>query len=330
MYTTSSLHVHVFFFPRTTTNYQPRRQARSLFYLIDCLCFTDENARKAGFVGIAIGRRVERKSLSLMLLKFNMHLIGNVMPIRLRSCHVVYPSPALYYLIWPVVRYIIGKEQRLRWILHNGAEERIIHDLEGYRFHRARLPKEVGGDLEVDTHQWVADRSVKESFVAVVASAEEENAKDVLLKHAASPQGSAQAAELPLEIVGSSNFVMEQHSTEESDIEATKANIISQFNSQLLASSLTNPGGRGDASIGTSGAHASSASSDATCNASDLARKVLHQLPSDELDDFFKTMEKSTGSNEAGEQVHHNIADRLPSNEIDAFFQGADDPFADG
>ena len=98
---------------------------------------------------------------------------------------------------------------------------------------------------------------------------------------------------------------------------------------------MTNPsstvgleGGRGDASIRTSGAHASSASSDA--NANDLARKVLHQLPSDELDDFFKTMEKSTGSNEAGEQVHHNIADRLPSNEIDAFFQGADDPFADG
>ena len=209
-----------------------------------------------------------------MLLKFNMHLIGNVMPIRLRSCHIVYPSPALYYLIWPVVRYIIGKEQRLRWILHNGAEERIIHDLEGCRFHRARLPKVVGGDLEVDKHQWVADRSVKESFVSVVASAEEENAKDVLLKHAASLQGSAQAAELPLEIVGSSNFVMEQHSTEESDIEATKAKIISQFNSQLLASSSTNPsladesgleddgrkkppssstvgseGGRGDASI---------------------------------------------------------------------------------
>ena len=287
-----------------------------------------------------------------MLLKFNMHLIGNVMPIRLRSCHVVYPSPALYYLIWPVVRYIIGKEQRLRWILHNGAEERIIHDLEGYRFHRARLPKEVGGDLEVDTHQWVADRSVKESFVAVVASAEEENAKGVLLKHAASPQGSAQATELPLEIVGSSNFVMEQHSTEESDIEATKAKIISQFNSQLLASSLTNPsladescleengrkkppssstvgleGGRGDASIRTLGAHAS-ACSDA--NGNDLARKVLHQLPSDELDDFFKTMEKTTGRNEAGEQIHHNVVDRLPSNEIDAFFQGPDDPFADG
>lgn len=233
-----------------------------------------------------------------MLLKFNMHLIGNVMPIRLRSCHIVYPSPALYYLIWPVMRYIIGKEQRLRWIFHNGDEDSLIHDLEGYRFHRARLPKEVGGGLEVDTHQWVADRSVKESFVAVMASAEEENAKDALLKHKPSPQGSAQAADLPLEVVGSSNFVMEQHSTAVSDIEATKARIISQFNSQLLASSSTNPGladesgledderkqppssstldskgGRVDAStcIRTSGAHASA--SDA--NANDLARKVF-------------------------------------------------------
>jgi len=215
--------------------------------------------------------------LSFKLLKFNMHLIKDIMPICLRSCHVVYPSPALFYLIWPVVRYVIGKEQRLRWILHNSREEQLIHDLEGYRFHRARLPTDVGGDLEVDAHLWAADRSVKETFLTIVASAEKKNANNFFLKRKHSPEGIAQSP-------------------------------------STCSSMLDSETGRGDSSRSTM--------VDANNNANGLARKVLHQLPSDELEDFFKTMEDEDkgngGRGEGGDQI---IMDRLPSEDgIDAFF----------
>ena len=154
--------------------YQPSRrnlaafpleqEGRALFYLFDSLT-VDPTIRRAGFVGVADYRNVSRSQISTKQQR-HMKALFEVMPIRIRSCHICHPSPVLSYA-YPILKYILGRSVRLRTRLHSGAEQYVLHELASCSLPRQCLPKELGGEVSLNFAQWVANRSIVETSMAL-------------------------------------------------------------------------------------------------------------------------------------------------------------------
>ena len=154
--------------------YQPSRrnlaafpleqEGRALFYLFDSLT-VDPTIRRAGFVGVADYRNVSRSQISTKQQR-HMKALFEVMPIRIRSCHICHPSPVLSYA-YPILKYILGRNIRLRTRLHSGTEQYVLHELASCSLPRQCLPQELGGEVSLNFAQWVANRSIVETSMAL-------------------------------------------------------------------------------------------------------------------------------------------------------------------
>ena len=289
------------------------QEARALFYLLDILAF-DPSARASGFVFLSSTRNIDRKSFSFRILKFFRHLTEAVVPIRYRGFHLCFPSPVFYYVIFPVMRRVLGKDYRLRTKLHYGNEGEVIQSLEKYRFNKARLPKVVGGFREMDYGQWVAERSIIENLSRAAAAAKEAEAESLLRTDTNDNTSGPGAAE------------------------TARAAIVSEFNKSLLAlapepttqpstnlpqlqnaslpsdNSCALPGASslGDVVSCAKRALATDSTGHDRTNAKDetaAAAKNLDELPSDELDRFFQDQDFDDLPQTGGGDTTGNIAD---------------------
>ena len=181
------------------------QEVRCLFYILDTIAF-DPSTRTSGLIMLSDASKLDRKSFSFRVLKFLRHLTESVFPMQYRGSHICFPSPVFYYVIYPVMRTVLGKKIRLRIKLHYGNEGEVVQSLEKYRFTKARLPKAVGGFRELDCGQWVAERSIIENLARAVETEKQRKAEEIL-----------------------------SASTKEDTVETVKAAIISQFNQSLLA-----------------------------------------------------------------------------------------------
>lgn len=156
----------VFYQPsrRNLAAFPIKQEGRALFYLFDSLTL-DPTIRRAGFVGIADYRNVSRSQISTKQQR-HMKALFEVMPIRIRSCHICHPSPVMSYA-YPILKYILGRSVRLRTRLHSGSEQYVLHELASCSLPRKCLPQELGGEVVLDLAQWVANRSIVETSMAL-------------------------------------------------------------------------------------------------------------------------------------------------------------------
>jgi len=287
---------------RDFANFSEDREARSLFYLLDIISF-DPSTRSSGWVFVSSAQKLDRKSFSFRIMKYFRHLIDAVAPITFRGSHTCWPSPVFYYVISPVMRRVLGKKYRLRMKLHYGNEAAVIQSLEKYRFSKARLPKVVGGFLELNYGQWVAQRSIVENLARASAAARQIQAEESLSTRANERASSTSA-------------------------EAARAHIVSQFNKSLLALSPETPGD-------SSNRPASKLQTELTPSLSN--DDSLNQPDGNSLTDgglFLAQGKRSLAAhtrelgptNTANENAVTQILDKLPSasDELDRFFQDQD------
>ena len=174
-YTDGSGRAIFFFDPsgRNLAKFPLDREGRVLFYLIDSLT-TDPIIRRAGFVGLVDYRNVSRSQISAKQQRF-MRSVFEAMPIRCRACHICHPGPVLA-VVYPVLKYILGRELRLRTRLHTGTDRDVLDQLEACSLPRRCLPRELGGDLTLNVAQWVANRSIVETTMALKEAENERRA----------------------------------------------------------------------------------------------------------------------------------------------------------
>mmetsp|Transcript_20462 Transcript_20462/g.44213 ORF Transcript_20462/g.44213 Transcript_20462/m.44213 type:complete len:540 (-) Transcript_20462:524-2143(-) len=146
------------------TMFPADRVRRICFYMKDTLT-TDTSIRRAGWVGVASGRETSYKSFSFRLTMYMTKLVNNVLPIKMRACHVFNPSPAMHYVVSPAMKYMFSREMRLRWVLHvdSGDTDKFNKNLEDYNLSLAMIPKELGGQFEVNFARWVGQQSIVET-----------------------------------------------------------------------------------------------------------------------------------------------------------------------
>ena len=152
----------LFFTParRNLAVYTERQEVMVLWYLFDIL-MDDPMARRNGVVMVGDVRLMQWKHSSR---KFGQYfrMMDPLIPVTKRGLHICYPSSFYYHMIAPVVKRIGPKSLRLRLKVHYGDEEAVLNILATYCLPKRCLPKEIGGDVELDTNQWVLDQLQRE------------------------------------------------------------------------------------------------------------------------------------------------------------------------
>ena len=147
---------------RNFAEYSVRQEAQALWYLLE-VCVKDPAVRRAGVVIVADGRNLQKKHYSRKM-KLLVQVMGSVMPVRVRGIHLCYPSKVAYFVMYPVLKQILGRHFRLRFKMHFGTQQKVLRDLaEGYCLPIDRLPVEFGGTITLNMDQFLANRIALES-----------------------------------------------------------------------------------------------------------------------------------------------------------------------
>jgi len=149
-----------------------------MFYLVHTMTL-DAPSRRRGWVAIATGKNQKESNFSWDTASYLQGLYSTVMPIKMRSCHITHPSDTLSYSLYPKLKGIIGRDMRLRWKIYpkSTTDEELMEQLASYGIPRTRLPVEIGGELRLDFEQFIADYSVLETLQHMDAAEEKVRAQ---------------------------------------------------------------------------------------------------------------------------------------------------------
>ena len=174
----------LFFCPgrRNFAEYSFREEMRHLWYILETL-MEDPGLRRLGYVGVANAQDMQRHHIT----RLGEALIRDVidcLPITVRAGHFCHPSKLFYFVIYPIMKYIMPRKTRIRLKLHHGSSDEVLRSLANYCLPRDRLPTELGGNVILDVSQWIMNR-------LEVEDARERNA--TILALASAPPGAAAA-----------------------------------------------------------------------------------------------------------------------------------------
>ena len=127
-----------------------------LFYIFQSLA-SDPVVRRRGFV-VIVNMNIPSKKYDRSSMRLLIPMIYNSLPLRCRAMHIINPSTISYYVILPVVKYFLGRENRLRFKAHYGGPETTARSLAEYRLFRDILPTVVGGTAVIDREAWLENR----------------------------------------------------------------------------------------------------------------------------------------------------------------------------
>jgi len=146
---------------RNYAEYSAEQEIRSYLYILDTI-LDDRNLRRRGIVFLSTGKNSQRKHFSRKFAQLRREA-ENCSPIYVRASHLCHPSTIMNYVIYPVIKYFMPQDFRLRFRLHNGTVNEVLRALEGYCLPRDRVPTELGGEVILDMNQWVLDRMTIET-----------------------------------------------------------------------------------------------------------------------------------------------------------------------
>lgn len=142
---------------RDFSQYTTEQELRSFMYLLETL-MEDDTRRRKGFIILYDGRDLQRKHFSRALSSKLASLVENIYPIDCKAIHNCHPSKVFNFVVMPIMKALITKEQRLRVKSHVGTIESVVRDLEGYCLSKELIPATLGGDLVPDASKWVLER----------------------------------------------------------------------------------------------------------------------------------------------------------------------------
>jgi len=91
-----------------------------------------------------------------------MYFEMNAWPIKLISSHICCTPSFILRIIKPILFALTDKRTRARTNLHNVPESEVLEVLSKYGILRDMLPTEMGGSIELNTYEWIAQRRAAE------------------------------------------------------------------------------------------------------------------------------------------------------------------------
>ena len=135
--------------------------ARALWYVMHNLIEGNDTVQKLGLVAIGWPHHVKISMVDRKLMKMNMESISGCLPIRVGGFHIIQPPWFFAKIVFPIMKVVMPERMRKRVRLHSGSEEKILEELKEFGMDKDVLPSEIGGDVILDTDQWVRDMKSK-------------------------------------------------------------------------------------------------------------------------------------------------------------------------
>jgi hypothetical protein len=147
------------------TKYSTQEMARAVWYVIHA-ALEDEATQCKGIIMIIYPHHVKLGQFNRELSKTIMGSIRGCLPLRLSALHMCHP-PAVFQIIFPVIKALMGARLRKRINIHFGSQEHVLERLETeFGLHRDKLPTDLGGSTTLDHDKWIEDRLAMEQELA--------------------------------------------------------------------------------------------------------------------------------------------------------------------
>ena len=146
---------------RNYVEYSAEQEIMSYLYILETI-LDDSNLRRRGIVFLSTGKDSQRKHFNRKFAQLRREA-ENCSAVHVRGSHLCHPSTMMQYVIYPIIKYFMPRDFRLRFRLHNGTVNEVLRGLEGYCLPRDKVPTELGGEVNLDMNQWVLNRMVIET-----------------------------------------------------------------------------------------------------------------------------------------------------------------------
>lgn len=148
----------LFFDPSKRDQSQCSRESlsRSLWYAVHAALET-ESVQQKGIVFISFPKNAKFSQFDSKLDKMHISAIRGCLPLRVGAFHVCHP-PSFVAIIFPIIKLMMGERLRKRIKVYSGSDKKVLKKLEPFGLTKDMLPKELGGDLELDQAAWLAAR----------------------------------------------------------------------------------------------------------------------------------------------------------------------------
>jgi hypothetical protein len=92
----------------------------------------------------------------------NVTKLVSTVPLRAKASHLLTGSGnrVMEQLVLPIVKQVVGKEYRQRWVLHSGSDTQVLSRLEEYGLGEEHIQTYLGNSLQhLKTHlSWLDER----------------------------------------------------------------------------------------------------------------------------------------------------------------------------
>ena len=146
---------------RNYAEYSAEQEIRSYLYILETV-LEDSNLRRRGIVFLSTGKDSQRKHFNRKFAQLRREA-ESCSAIHVRGVHLCHPSTMMHYVIYPIIKYFMPRDFRLRFRLHSGTVNEVLQALEGYCLPRDKVPTELGGEVNLDMNQWVLNRTTIET-----------------------------------------------------------------------------------------------------------------------------------------------------------------------
>lgn len=223
-------------------------QHRGMFYQIHTMTL-DPASRRNGWVAIVTSKNQIQSNFSWEIPPFLEKMYSLVMPIKMRTCHISYPSNGMSLLCHQPLLKGVAKRQDMRWKVYPSSttDDKLVEQLAAHGIPPSRLPVNVGGELQLDFEQFVADYSVIESLREMDEALEKSSEQlrqpssntppmiPLLVASTTSPQATATTNQQRTASSSADDMLTVDALTRASvEANTARAQILGSFNSQLL------------------------------------------------------------------------------------------------
>lgn len=136
--------------------YKDENMVRAAWYTLHA-ALENESTQEKGIVFLVYLRDTYVRHFDRSLVKLIANSIKGVLPVRVSAIHMFH-APYLFEVLFDVVSMLLGERLTKRMKMYSGEDEAIQDKLMDFGILPSRLPVELGGALNLDQDQWIAER----------------------------------------------------------------------------------------------------------------------------------------------------------------------------
>ena len=122
----------------------------------------DIQVQKRGVVSVGLFRINSPNQFDRIQVKMFIVSMRDALPIKWICLHICH-APTFFNFVFPMLKFLMGKEIRLRTKTHYGSEEKILLELERYGIQRSLIMKSIGGMYDLKMEEWLNHQQQVES-----------------------------------------------------------------------------------------------------------------------------------------------------------------------